>query len=228
MRVLPVSLFFLALCCQAADGPDNSADIQQQVAEFLYQEASSIGGDVQIDVSRPDSALGLLPPCESELQMQLRQPIARHRHSVQVRCESPAWAIYIPATVSIKREVVVSLHPLTRKQVVSANDLTLAMQDITLLNGDFMTDVDESNGMVIRRAIDAGSTITRDMLEQPEVIRKGDSVSITAGNSQIQVSSSGTAMENGRIGEQISVKNQQSGRIIKAVASSAGRVEIAL
>jgi flagella basal body P-ring formation protein FlgA len=239
MRILSSSIYFFlaALLSPAllADQPNmpttihlSTTDIEQQVAEFLSDQAMRIGSDnIQIEVAKLDTLLAL-DNCDTALQLSLRQPITRHRHSVQVKCESPVWNIYVPATVSIFRNVVVSQRPLARKQTINANDLALVQQDITLLDGDLIDTQDQAEGLVLRRPVGAGITLTRNMFEQPQMIRKGDNVTIIASSGPVQVSSQGEALENGKSQQQISVRNVQSGRVIKGVVSSTGQVEVAL
>lgn len=210
------------------DVPSVHNSVEQHVAEFLYQQAANAGNaDVQVTVQPLDPLLKMTD-CSDTLQINLRQTIMHHRHSVQVKCPAPAWSLYVSATLSVFQNVVISQHALARKQIVDANDLTVAVQDITLLDGDFLSSPQEISGLVLRRPVAAGAPLTQSMFEQAQIIKKGDSVTIVAKNDAIQVSSQGQAMENGKTGEQISVKNQQSGRVIKAVAIATGHVEIAL
>ena len=70
--------------------------------------------------------------------------------------------------------------------------------------------------------------ITLVHLEQAEVISKGDQVVITARSGTLSVRMPGEALSNGRMAEQIRVKNLNSRRVIKAQVIAPGQVEVAM
>ncbi|NEP50997.1 MAG: flagellar basal body P-ring formation protein FlgA, partial [Moorea sp. SIO3C2] len=51
-------------------------------------------------------------------------------------------------------------------------------------------------------------------LEQPLLIKRGDSVVVTARTGTLTVKMPGTALMDGHRGEQISVRNKQSNRVV--------------
>lgn len=65
-------------------------------------------------------------------------------------------------------------------------------------------------------------------VEMAEVVRKGDQVVISAGNSTIQVKMPGEALSAGAVGEQIRVRNLNSKRVVKARVTGPGQVEVAM
>ena len=62
------------------------------------------------------------------------------------------------------------------------------------------------------------------MLDSPQLIAKDDTVMITSQSSIMSVSTLGTALQNGKKGRQIRVKNNRSGKIIKAYVTGIGKV----
>jgi flagella basal body P-ring formation protein FlgA len=65
-------------------------------------------------------------------------------------------------------------------------------------------------------------------LDAPLVIKRGDTVSMEANIGGITVKTSGTAISDGRIGQQIRVKNNQSARVINAKVIGSGQVQSVL
>ncbi|NQD96748.1 flagellar basal body P-ring formation protein FlgA, partial [Pseudomonas sp. CrR25] len=65
-------------------------------------------------------------------------------------------------------------------------------------------------------------------VEQAEVVRRGDQVVIRARSLTINVRMPGEALSDGAIGQQISVRNQGSQRVIKARVTGPGQVEVAM
>ncbi|CSB03551.1 flagellar basal body P-ring biosynthesis protein FlgA [Vibrio cholerae] len=68
-----------------------------------------------------------------------------------------------------------------------------------------------------------------DVIEQNDVciVCRNESVVIRAGKSGMSITTKGTAMSDGVVGEQIKVKNDKSNRIIDAQVSGVGEVTVA-
>ena len=70
--------------------------------------------------------------------------------------------------------------------------------------------------------------ITPRMIEEPKVVKKGDEVMIVATKGALSVRSSGVALSDGRVGQQISVKNSATKRIVKARVKRKGLVQVTI
>ena len=70
-------------------------------------------------------------------------------------------------------------------------------------------------GMLAKRTIRSDAIIQSNQLKAPNLIKRGDNVIITASNSAISVKMNGTALMDGALGEQISIRNNQSKRLFK-------------
>jgi flagella basal body P-ring formation protein FlgA len=74
--------------------------------------------------------------------------------------------------------------------------------------------------------MNAGDAFKTTLLDQPKTINRGELVSITTKSGSIQVVMQGVAMTDGKLGQQIRVKNSQSERIINAKVVGQAAVEI--
>ena len=81
-------------------------------------------------------------------------------------------------------------------------------------------------GMLIRRSIQSGDVFYPGMLAPPKVIARGDTVIISALSDVISVQMMGTALSDGKLGQQISVRNKKSERVVRATVVSRGRVSV--
>jgi len=88
--------------------------------------------------------------------------------------------------------------------------------------------VDKVIGMIAKRTIRNNMVISVNQLKAPSLIKRGDSVVITAANSSMSVSMNGTALMDGMLGQQISIQNTQSKRTIKGRVTDRGHVLVAL
>ena len=101
-------------------------------------------------------------------------------------------------------------------------------RDIGSLGDSYFSDPAAAVGMRVRRPLGADAVISANHLEQDEVVRRGDKVVISSGNSQISVRMPGEALESGIIGSQIRVRNTHSGRTVTARITAPGQVSVAM
>ena len=124
--------------------------------------------------------------------------------------------------------MIVANKSLLRDTILSDSDVSLAERDISALNQGYLTRLDEVMGNKLTRPIQPDQVISPNQLEMAEVVRRGDQVVITARSGSISVRMPGEAMADGAPGKQIPVKNQRSGRTIRARVTGPGQVEVAM
>ena len=212
--------------------PDQLIDVTEQFLERTvteYLSRSAIDARHELAVSRLDPRLRL-NHCEQPLSASLgNATVPIGRVTVRVSCEgSSPWSVFVPAQVRLYREVIVANRSLLRDTVLSATDVSLAERDVSALNQGYLTRLDEALGNKLTRPIQPDQIITPNVLEMAKVIRKGDQVVITARSGTISVRMPGEAMADGVPGKQIPVKNQRSGRTIKARVIGPGEVQVAM
>lgn len=147
--------------------------------------------------------------------------------TVGVKCTgSKPWSLHVPVTVSIYKNVLVAARPLQKNTVLTNDDIKLAKHDLALLTYGYFEDLTSEVGMKLKRRVLAGAVLTPAMLKRPQVITRGQKVSISVQSGRMEVRMSGKALENGAIGERIKVMNLQSRKKLEGVIISAGVVEI--
>jgi len=213
--------------------PEQLIDVTEQflertVGEYLIR--SAITARHEISVNRLDPTLRLNPCVSAARRPALGGTTAPvGRVTVRVSCEgSSPWSVFVPAQVRLYREVIVANRSLLRDTVLSQADVSLAERDVSALNQGYLTRMDEALGNKLTRPVQPDQVITPNQLEMAKVVRKGDQVVITAKTGSISVRMPGEAMADGAPGKQIPVKNQRSGRTIKARVTGPGQVEVAM
>ena len=88
----------------------------------------------------------------------------------------------------------------------------------------YSINIDDIVGKEVKYTINKGDAFRTSMLDAPLAIKRGDEVVMEASIGSIRVSSNGTAISDGRIGQQIRVKNNQSERVINARVVGPGKV----
>ncbi len=81
-------------------------------------------------------------------------------------------------------------------------------------------------GLVARRDFADGAPLLAGFFETPKAVERGDTVTVLAGDGAARIEAPGVALNAGRCGEVIGVRNPRSNRIFKARIASVGRVEV--
>lgn len=231
MKIRATLLWFALLATQAGWGGEwhDHDSIRDAVAEKLRAEL--VRGNDRIDVVVDDIDHRVrLATCPVPLKMSL--PYGRKqvsRLTAQVRCAGPRpWKINVPARLTVYRQVVVAARPLARGTILTADDIELAEQGGRTLGYGFLPNPEHALGHELRRPVAAGKVLTPQILTAPTLIRRGQRVSLHAGNRGLVVRMSGIARSNGILGQVIDVENANSGRLVQAVVRSAKSAEVLL
>jgi len=178
---------------------------------------------LQIEVGDIDSRIRVAecPALEVEIPT-VNAPLL----SARVSCREPFWTLYVPVRVHAWGRAVVAAANLAPGTRLSAADLTVAQLDILTTNGAYLTDPQQAEGMILRSNIRAGAPIVTALLDLPVVVHRGDTVVLTLLDSTITIRSDVIAMEDGRVGDHITVQNPDSKKVIRAAVVNAGAVEI--
>lgn len=192
-----------------------------------YLQRSEIQARYEIRVNPLDPRLRLAA-CDSDLSQALESPAQPvGRVTVRVSCEgSTPWTVFVPAQVRLFREVVVVTRPLKREAVVGPADVALIEQDVGPLSRGYLTSAEQAIGKKLTRPLQTDQILTPSSLQLAESIHRGDQVVISARSGAINVRMPGEALSDGVLGQQISVRNQRSQRVIRARVVGPGQVEV--
>lgn len=206
-----------------------TAYLEDEVTAYLAGNTQD--ARYEISVNRLDPRLRL-PLCPADaISAQLESPaVPVGRVTVRVSCDSSEapWRLFVPATVDLFQQVVISTRPLPRQAVISAADIALRERNLGQISGGYLLQPEQAIGLRVRRPIAADAVLSPNQLEQDEAVKRGDRVVITAANSRVAVRMPGEALESGSIGNQIRVRNTRSDRIIRARVIGPGQVEVGM
>jgi flagella basal body P-ring formation protein FlgA len=124
--------------------------------------------------------------------------------------------VWTHATISAFDDVVVTRRPLGRLKPITGEDVVLEPVDLASVRTDFFTDVDDVVGQRMRRSVDAKTILTRTMVEQPPLVRRGDVVLIVAESSGLRITTMGEVRQKGREGDRVKVLNLASQKTLYA------------
>lgn len=210
--------------------PDGHEQIHQAVSRFLagFFEAPD-APRAEIEVNRLDPRLQITA-CSRALETELnRQQAPAGRVTVRVDCPAPEapWTRYIQASVQVFEPVVVATRTLRRGERLTAADISLEERDVSMLRDTVYRDPARAEGMALRRTVTAGSPLTGQSVTEPVLIRRGDTVTLTAENEAVSIRHQGVALQDGVLGKRISVRNRRSDRVIQATVTGSGQARVA-
>lgn len=148
--------------------------------------------------------------------------------SVTVRCAQPAWTVYVPVRISDMRPVVVVSQAVARGERLGADRVVLQTRDVATLPFGYFAGLDEVAGLEARRSLHAGAVLTPHDAQLPQLVRRGQSVTVVGRSGGIEVRAEGTAMGNAAQGERVRVRNAGSRRVVEGVVTADGVVEVSL
>lgn len=218
---MPAARLILALICLQT-GWISAKSLEEQITLYINQveipRLSKIYPDASVHITLNNlAALSYLPACEDKvIRVSNQRPDAVKRTNYEISCNTPNWTSYIPVTQSIKIEAIKTSSPINRGQVIERSNTVVGEVDISSLRGHIFTRQNTPYGLIASRNIRINTFLTDNLTDQPTLVKKGDSVLITASSGSITVKMNGIALENGSKGKQIRVKNTSSERIIYA------------
>ncbi|HRF45507.1 MAG TPA: flagellar basal body P-ring formation chaperone FlgA, partial [Candidatus Competibacteraceae bacterium] len=88
------------------------------------------------------------------------------------------------------------------------------------------TDPQQLIGRQLQHALMIGKVISPRSVKVTPAVRRGETVTLIAGQSGIEITSSGIALSDASIGERLRVRNESSQRVIEGKVTANRRVEI--
>lgn len=197
---------------------------------FVSKHLSSQGiKKPEIKVGKLDSRLKL-NKCNKNLQAFLPKGSREIGNTtVGVKCTgTKPWSLHVPVTISIYKKVLVAAQAVQKNTILSKADIKLVKKDTADLAYGYYEDLKSVTGLKLKRRLLAGTVLTPAMLKKPQVITRGQKVTIMALSGRMEVRMMGKALDNGAVGERIQVMNLKSRKKLEGVVTSAGEVEVGI
>lgn len=124
--------------------------------------------------------------------------------------------------------VLVTTGHIKRNDIITFDKYRKERREVTSLTDKPLISDEELAGKWAKRSINPGQILTSDMIEEIPLIMAGKQVSILFRNPGLQITTLGAAIESGYKGENIKVRNIQSGKTIKGTVLDSVTVAVAL
>ena len=238
----------LASCLLSAPLAQAASPQEALVAELTKWVASQNEVPADQVIVAPLDARVAVQPCAS--QYSFDYPFV-NRESVRARCLKPAWQLYVkvgfaqvyqtppanakpttqatqaaPAPVIVEsRQVLVATSNLNAGQLLQPALFKLEKMDADKINKSHLLEATGLEGQELVRNLRAGEPIRLSDMRAAIMVKKGELVRLVIGRpGEFQISVRLEAMQDGRLGEQIKLRNAESGRILGGVVTGKGSV----
>jgi len=132
-------------------------------------------------------------------------------------------ASYVPFKVFETRALFYTKRAMTRGSPIGIEDVDSKDSSVSHSELIYPKDLEALLGKVLKKDVAAGTVLTNTILDSPQVIRKGEMVTIVGESKLLSVRTKGKAEQAGRVGDRIRVRNISSGREVFGTVTE-GRV----
>lgn len=131
-----------------------------------------------------------------------------------------------PAFAGNPIRVVVPNRDIARGETISEADLQFGTIPANTVFSGIATSVDALSGMEARRMLRAGEVVRDTDVRHPVIIAKGSVVTMTFEAPGVMLTATGRAMNEGGVGDTISVQNPASFRQVSGIVTGPGTVRV--
>ena len=219
-------IFLLTFPVFAGSEIVNGKEIKSQAHRFFSENQKAL--DLLVSDKRTYF------PCSSKLDFHLRT--ANDWSTIVVSCKNESWSTLIRSTAADGGTfsnqqanqnnnfmALVLSRNISRGQVITPEDLLLTKQPQRHLHGSY-SDLNEVVGRKVKNNLVAGTVVKGRHLETTYLVNEEDTVLVVAANNSITITTSAIALENGQLGDMISVKNINSEKRLKVIITGQKKV----
>ena len=145
--------------------------------------------------------------------------------TLRMRGAAEAYMRYTGTLVEMVPAVTLN-RPVNVGEIIKSSDLTLEKRPKHEVGGDAVKTLAEAAGLSARQSLRAGVPLKRTDLTRPDVVKRDDFVTLVYEVPGIMLTVRGKALDNGAVGDIISVSNLQSKRPVQGIVDGPGRVTI--
>jgi flagella basal body P-ring formation protein FlgA len=204
------------LTVQTGGSVVDSEELRQRVVAFLTPRAQSMGGEISMrELKLP--MYYFFDNAYDKLSVELDDAIRPGRNQIRLKgvssdgkmLSSKAGSVFI----DVWKTVPAAGKPMNRNERVTRDNVTFVR--VNLAYKDNLWDGTGGPWRMVR-PLGRGQPFTMSHIEHVPVIEKGERVVLVYKNSRIQVSIRAEALGEAGIGQQVSVRNLQSNKVVLA------------
>ena len=133
------------------------------------------------------------------------------------------FSIWVRARISVKENRLVTTEKIAAGHALSFAQFRIEPYDGPLTREEPFTADSQVVGKVAKFDIPGGTLLTRQLIEAPHDVERGETLSVLCQTGHARVEAQCIAEESGRAGDVISVHNARTGRHLRALVQSKGK-----
>ena len=194
-------------------------------AEQYVASQINTSADAHLNISTADIDQRInLPICPTPIVYSVNaDSLQQSNIAVKALCQQTNWYMYLMVNVKQMQPVVVISNAVSPGTILNQSNIKSVDMNRALLRRTTFSTLDDVLGARIKRRVRPGQPITPNNLC---FVCKGDTIVINASNPMMQVKATGVAMQDGNIGDTISVTNSRSKKQINARVASTSEVVV--
>lgn len=181
-----------------------------------------------------------LPSATTEIILPQDQPATFEISELDVDTQNDHFSAVVSAPSKANAlhtmRVAGKMHPMVRVPVLNdtfrngsiirANDIAYQMHRASTIQHDVVLNGEELIGMTPRRMVFTDKPVKLSEIEAPQIIRRGENITMIFKNGAMELTAMGKALENGSKGDLIRVVNTGSSRTITAMVTAEKEVRV--
>jgi len=219
----------------AADSPSSDSGfetLQKQAQQWASTHPSFRGKQVQVAPVDPRITV---QNCQQTLQFEHPFP---NQPAVRVRCAQPTWQLFVNLTAGptvtrdntsgqVLSKVLVSKELLKRGTVISPSMFSYAEMPAAGMENQLISDTHLLKNMELVRDLTPNTPLRSYDVKTAVLVKRGQEVLVTAGEGQgFSITMRAEALQDGGFGEQIRLKNSESGRSLYGVITGPNAAKV--
>lgn len=165
------------------------------------------------------AALASVTPCPSTPSVSI-EGNGSYR-TAHLRCAAAAWQLYIPVVLHEARREVVAARDLEPGTPLAPDDVRVVKTDAA--NAGLVADsLQAVLGHTLAAPVTTGSPISLGALREPIVVHAGQALTVSVESGAMTLKMTATALQDGRVGQSILVRNPHSGKRFTVTVSQHG------
>lgn len=234
--LLPLlAVVFSPAGAQTLETSQIDAAVEQQVREMAITATQAATKDMALGVSRVEISVGSL---DKRLRLAPCQRIEPYlppntklwgKTRIGLRCAqgATAWNVYLPLTVRVFGQALVSLQPVAAGSVIAAADFVTGEVDLAEDSSDAVQNHALAVGRTLAKPLAAGQSLRMAHLKLRQWFAAGETVRVLAQGAGFNVASEGQALTAGFEGQPARVRTE-AGRVLTGIAVGERRMDLAL
>lgn len=200
--------------------------IEKSLRESLSKKGANGNFNINLNTGKPTMVLPNDLPNRVEVSSITFDPQKDYFQATLVApsIDNPVQKLSVSGLVERMVKVPVLRANLQNGDVIGLNDIQMIDMPQNKLDHGILLKEEDIIGMTPRRIAYAGKFLQSGALERPQLVGRGDSVSITFTNGPLVLTAKGKALQSGAAGDLVRVTNANSSKTIDAFVTGSNEV----